>query len=194
MPEGHLPVRSYLAVPVMSRSGEVLGGLFFGHPEKSMFGERAERVALGIASQAAVALDNARLFAEQQEGKRHLQQIMDALPIAVYTTDAKGTLTHFNKAAVEFAGRQPVLGEDQWCVSWKLYHSDGKPMPHQECPMAIALKGGRIPQGVEAIAERPDGQRVWFTPYPSPLRNAEGQIIGGVNMLLDITERKQAEK
>ena len=62
MPEGHLPVTSYLAVPVVSRSGEVLGGLFFGHPEPAVFTERDEIIVSGLASQAAVAMDNARLY------------------------------------------------------------------------------------------------------------------------------------
>jgi GAF domain-containing protein/ActR/RegA family two-component response regulator len=62
MPEGHLPVRSYLAVPVISRSGEVLGGLFFGHKETGRFGEEHETALLGIAGHAATAIDNARLF------------------------------------------------------------------------------------------------------------------------------------
>jgi PAS domain S-box-containing protein len=62
MPEGHLPVTSYLAVPVVSRSGEVLGGLFFGHPDPNVFTERDETVVAGLASQAAVAMDNARLY------------------------------------------------------------------------------------------------------------------------------------
>jgi signal transduction histidine kinase len=62
MPEGHLPVTSYLAVPVVSRSGDVLGGLFFGHPEPDVFTERDEIVVAGLASQAAVAMDNARLY------------------------------------------------------------------------------------------------------------------------------------
>jgi PAS domain S-box-containing protein len=62
MPEGHLPVRSYLAAPVMSRAGEVLGGLFFGHEKPDVFGDRAERLVVGIAAQAAIAIDNARLF------------------------------------------------------------------------------------------------------------------------------------
>jgi PAS domain S-box-containing protein len=66
MPEGHLPVRSYLAVPVTSRSGEVLGGLFLGHPEPGIFGERAERLVTGIAPQAAIAIDNARLYQAAQ--------------------------------------------------------------------------------------------------------------------------------
>ena len=66
MPPGHLPVRSYLAVPVTSRTGAVFGGLFFGHPEPGMFTERAERLAVGIAGQASIAIDNARLYADVQ--------------------------------------------------------------------------------------------------------------------------------
>jgi PAS domain S-box-containing protein len=66
MPQGHLPVRSYLAVPVKSRSGEVFGGLFFGHPEPGVFTERAERLAAGVAAQAAIAIDNARLYEAAQ--------------------------------------------------------------------------------------------------------------------------------
>src|SRR5581483_9802918 len=113
---------------------------------------------------------------------------------AIYTTDAEGRLTYFNPAAVEFSGRTPELGSDHWCVTWKLYHDDGTPMRHDECPMAIALKEGRIVHGVEAVAERPDGKRLWFTPYPSPLYDGAGRIVGGINMLVDITERKRAEE
>jgi PAS domain S-box-containing protein len=66
MPQGHLPVRSYLAVPVISASGEVMGGLFFGHPERDVFTERAEQLVVGLAGQAAVAMDNARLYEAAQ--------------------------------------------------------------------------------------------------------------------------------
>ncbi len=74
MPEGHLPVRSYLAVPVASRSGEVIGGLFFGHPDANVFSEAAERLMLGLAGQAAVAIDNARLFETAQRANQTLEQ------------------------------------------------------------------------------------------------------------------------
>jgi PAS domain S-box-containing protein len=130
----------------------------------------------------------------ERESERRFREIIDALPAAIYTTDAEGRLTSFNPAAVKFSGRTPELGTDQWCVSWKLYYPDGAPMPHDECPMAVALKEGRVIRGEEAIAERPDGTRIWFEPYPTPLRNTEGRIVGGINMLLDITERKKAEE
>ncbi|WP_437755976.1 ATP-binding protein [Sorangium sp. So ce1389] len=72
MPKGHLPVVSYLAVPVLSRSGSVIGGLFFGHPAPGVFTERAERLVVGLAAQAAIAMDNAHLF-------RRAQHLIDAL-------------------------------------------------------------------------------------------------------------------
>jgi PAS domain S-box-containing protein len=128
------------------------------------------------------------------ESERRLREMIDALPVAIYTTDAEGRLTHFNSAAVELSGRTPELGTDQWCVSFKLYYPDGRPMPHDECPMAIALKEGRVIRGLDAIIERPDGTRVWFAPYPTLLRDRAGKIVGGINMLLDTTERKQAEE
>ena len=94
---------------------------------------------------------------------------------------------------MEFSGRVPELGTDSWCVTWKLYNTDGTPLPHDQCPMAVALKEKRAVLGCEAVAERPDGQRRVFTPYPTPLFDENGRLTGAVNMLVDITERKRAE-
>jgi signal transduction histidine kinase/DNA-binding response OmpR family regulator len=69
MPEGHVPVRSYLAVPVRSRTGEVIGGLFFGHEAPGVFTEREERLVVGIAGWTAVAMDNARLYAAERQAR-----------------------------------------------------------------------------------------------------------------------------
>jgi PAS domain S-box-containing protein len=65
--------------------------------------------------------------------------------------------------------------------------------PRDECPMAVTLKVGRPVRGVEAVAERPDGTRVRFLPYPTPLRDASGQLIGAINLLVDVTERHRAD-
>lgn len=127
-----------------------------------------------------------------RESERHMRDLLEAMPAAVYTTDAEGRITFFNRAAVELSGRTPQLG-DLWCVTWKLFNTDGSFLPHDQCPMAVALKENRAIRGVEAVAERPDGTRVPFTPYPTPLHDAEGNLIGAINMLVDITERKQAE-
>ena len=131
--------------------------------------------------------------AKLQDNERRLQELLAAIPAAIYTTDAKGRITYFNDKAVELAGRTPALGSDEWCVTWKLYWPDGTPMPHDQCPMAVALREGRPIRNAEAIAERPDGTRVPFIPYPTPLRGADGNIVGAINMLVDVSERKQAE-
>lgn len=147
----------------------------------------------GFGNQIGQFAERKRAEAELRESERRFREMIDAIPAAVYTTDAQGRITHFNAAAVEFSGRVPELGTDQWCVTWKLFRPDGTRLPHDECAMAVALKEGRILDGVETIAERPDGKRLWFAPYPRLLRDAEGRIVGGVNLLVDITERKQAE-
>ncbi|HEX2053505.1 MAG TPA: SpoIIE family protein phosphatase, partial [Actinomycetota bacterium] len=74
MPKGHLPVRSYLAVPVVTRHGEVLGGLFFGHEEVGVFKQRHAQLAEGIAGQAVIAIENARLYAAQRSAAETLQR------------------------------------------------------------------------------------------------------------------------
>ncbi|WP_407351543.1 PAS domain S-box protein [Luteimonas sp. R10] len=128
---------------------------------------------------------------QKQVAREH--ELLDALPVALYTTDADGRVAFFNRAAVEFSGRTPELGSDYWCVTARLYEPDGTPLPHHRCPMAVALKEGRDVRGAEALAERPDGTRVPFMAFPSQLRDASGTVVGAVNMLVDISERKRAE-
>ena len=122
------------------------------------------------------------------------RQLLEALPAAVYTIDAAGRITFFNQAAADLWGCRPELGKSEWCGSWRLYWPDGRPMRHDECPMAVALKEGRPIRGAEAAAERPDGTRVPFLAYPTPLRDRSGALTGVVNTLIDITERKRNEE
>ena len=86
------------------------------------------------ASDMAIVHD---LLHEREQYHLHM---LDALPVAIYTTDAAGKITYYNQAAADFAGRHPQLGSDEWCVTWRLYRPDGTPLPHDECPMALTLK------------------------------------------------------
>ena len=128
--------------------------------------------ALGFSaagdSSNVVAFDTLRSQATLRERERRFRELLDALPAAVYTTDAAGRITYYNDAAATLWGHRPPLGSSEWCGSWKLFWPDGTPLPHDECPMAIALKEDRAVRGMEAAAERPDGTRVPFIPYPTP--------------------------
>ena len=169
--DGSLVDISLTVSPMRDSSGAIIG---------------ASKIARDITERRAVQR-------KLEESRRHLQDLLAAIPAAIYTTDAQGRITYFNQAAVELVGRTPTIGSDEWCVTWKMFNPDGTPLPHDQCPMAVALKEGRAIRNAEAIAERPDGTRVPFIPYPTPLRDASGRIVGAINMLVDISERRQAE-
>lgn len=120
------------------------------------------------------------------------RSMLDDLPVPIYTTDANGAVTYWNRACVEFAGREPQLGQDRWCVTWKLLTTTGEPLSHADCPMALALRQARPIREVIAIAERPDGSRVAFKPYPTPLFDRNGKLVGAVNMLVDVTDEQSS--
>jgi PAS domain S-box-containing protein len=119
--------------------------------------------------------------------------LLQALPVAIYTTDRDGFLTFYNEAAASLWGYRPELGTSRWCGSWKLFWPDGRPMAHDECPMAVALKEGREIRGGEAVAERPDGGRVPFAAFPTLLRGVGGEITGAVNLVVDLTGRRETD-
>jgi PAS domain S-box-containing protein len=123
-----------------------------------------------------------------------LNQFLNALPAAIYMTDTDGRITYFNEAAATLWGCRPKLNSDLWCGSWRLLWPDGTPMPHDACPMAIALKERRAVRGGQAIAERPDGSRVPFMAFPTPLHDASGAFVGAVNMLIDMSDHQRAEQ
>ncbi len=120
--------------------------------------------------------------------------VLEALPAAIYTTDADGRITFFNEAAATLWGCRPQLGKAEFCGSWRLYRPDGTALPHDQCPMAVALKTQRPVRGEEIIAERPDGSRAVLTPYPTPLFDGAGALTGAINMLVDISDHKHAER
>ena len=123
----------------------------------------------------------------------YFREVLNALPAAIYITDADGLIIYYNTAAGELWGHSPPLGTSQWCGSWKLFCPDGTPLPHDQCPMAVALKERRPIRGVEAVAERPDGVRAPFMPYPTPFFDESGALLGAINMLVDMTGLRRAE-
>lgn len=167
MPEGHLPVRSYLAVPVISRSGAVIGGLFFGHATPGVFTERAERTVAGIAAQAAVAIDNARLLQETQAAEVRFRTLFTRVPDAILVADGTGRYLDANPAATALLGysheelmhlsvEDVVIAEAGWTQEeyarfvetgiWRdeldVRRKDGVAVPVEAQATAVALPSG----------------------------------------------------
>lgn len=153
---------------------------------KSLNQELEDRVAQRTADLAAT---NARLRHEEAR----YRQLVTALPAALYACDAQGRITIYNEAAVELWGREPEIGKDMWCGSWRIYSSDGVPLPLDSCPMSVTLREGRPVRDVEIIIERPDGTRRRVVPYPDPIFDEQGSLVGAINMLMDVTEQRAAE-
>ncbi len=128
----------------------------------------------------------------RREGRR-CRELLEALPAAVYVTDAAGYVTYCNQSAIELWGTSPKFGEDKWCDLASFHDPTGRLMDTADCPTEIALKQGRSVQGVEAVLKRRDGTRVPVLPCPTPLYDADGSVVGVVNMTLDLSERKKAE-
>jgi PAS domain-containing protein len=118
------------------------------------------------------------------------QVVLDDLPVPTFVTDADGAVTYWNRACVDFAGREPRLGRDRWCVTGELYTTTGERLPHEDCPLAEAIKTRKPVRGKVAIALRPDGSRRAFTAYPTPLLRDDGEIEGAVNLLVDVTDQQ----
>ena len=143
-------------------------------------GARSAEAMLAVALAAAT------------NGDDDLAATLESLDAPIYVTDAEGWIISFNRACIDFAGRTPIAGRDRWCVTWRLYSEQGAFLRHENCPMAVAIKQARRVRGAVAVAERPDGTRVMFTPYPTPILDEQGVVIGGVNMLIDVTDERQA--
>ncbi|WP_423605245.1 ATP-binding protein [Sphingomonas sp. MS122] len=200
MPEGHLPVRSYLAVPVTSRSGEVLGGLFFGHSTPDMFGEAAERIMAGVAGQAATAIDNVRLFIAEQreleerrraeaELKRQRDEFLtlaDNISSLCWLAYGDGTVFWYNKRWYEFTGAAHEDG-----ISWEAAH-DPQAAPEIHERWQHALRTGERFEMIFPM-RRHDGARREFLCRITPIRDETGHVFRWCGTHADITEQRQVE-
>ncbi|MGH2610699.1 MAG: ATP-binding protein, partial [Tepidiformaceae bacterium] len=181
-------------------SGKLIGKFMVYHPEPHTFTSHELAIASAIAANVGFAIDQhqareAKKAAEAAERDHDLRYraLLEALPLAVYTTDAAGHITLFNEAAVELWGRTPELGVDRWYGSWRIFSPDGQPMSHEDCPTAVALREDRAVRGAEILVERPDGSRMFVLPHPTPLHDSEGNLAGAVNVLVDITDQKRLQ-
>ena len=203
MPAGHLPVRSYLAVPVISRSGSVLGGLFMGHPQPGVFTERSERLLLGIASQAAIAVDNGRLYqAAQQEIERRkaveealrrsdrvYRAIGDSIDFGIWICDPDGRNTFASKSFLELVGMtQEQCSQFGWASALHPDEAAATVSSWQAC----VREGGTWNREYRFLGV--DGQYHPVLARGGPVRDDQGRILCWAGINLDIGDIKQAEQ
>ncbi|MEA2708912.1 MAG: two-component system, chemotaxis family, CheB/CheR fusion protein [Phycisphaerales bacterium] len=125
-----------------------------------------------------------------------VRRLLEMLPAAAYTCDARGLITYFNRRAVEVWGREPKLNhdEDRFCGSFKLFTPQGAVVKHEECWMGLALRDQKPYHGHEIVVERPDGARTTVLAHANPFHDEFGTLTGAVNVLVDISERKRSEE
>jgi PAS domain S-box-containing protein len=127
------------------------------------------------------------------ESEERYRKLIDLMPVAVYTCDASGHVRLFNEAAVRLWGRTPVVGETRWCGSASMRTVEGKELPLDQCPMALAIKEERALSDVESVVVQPNGEQRAVLANPTPLYDHSGKVSGAINVLVDITERQRAE-
>jgi PAS domain S-box-containing protein len=131
------------------------------------------------------------------ESEKRYRTLFDYVPTAIYTCDAQGRIVEFNQRAAQLWGRKPKTSDptEKYCGSFKIFYPDGQPMAHKDCPMGRVLRGEEVPEDErEILVEREDGERRVVEVSPTALRNERGKIVGAINCLYDITDRKRAEK
>jgi hypothetical protein len=128
-------------------------------------------------------------------GNWPFRRLLENLPAGAYTCDPRGLITYFNQHAVQLWGRAPKLNDpvDRFCGSFKLFSTDGSPIAHDQCWMALALKMRKEYNAHEIIIERPDGRRLTVLAYANPIHDESGKLLGAVNVLVDISDRKRTE-
>jgi len=204
-PQGHLPVVSYLAVSVIGRTGDVIGGLFFGHPETARFNERHEKLIVGIAAQAAIAIDNARLYHAAQQANETLERrvaealaerklladIVETTDAFVQISDLNFNFLGINKASADeferIFGVRPKVGDNML----ELLADKPEQRAAVEKVWSRALAGEEFTE----IAEFGDAdldRRFYEMKYNS-LRDQEGRLIGAYQFVYDVTQRLRDE-
>ena len=171
-----------------ARRGETNGRNRQPTPLAAKSGRKESRI-VGLAGRHATELSL------QQFAGRY-RTLFDLVPVAVYVCDADGVIQEYNQRAAELWGCEPGNNghSPKFCGSYKIFHPDGRLMPHEKCPMARVLLGEKLTsKDLEILVERPDGERRSVVPSPHVLRDSRGKITGAINCLFDITERKRIE-
>ena len=187
-------IASYLAAPIVARSGQWLGALFLAHPQPHKFGKNAASLIQGLAGQAALSLENARLFDEAQREKAALSAleeryrlVTEQMPQIVWMTNAAGAHLYFNQRWYEFTGLSPQQSfGDGWARP--LHPAD---VDRARVRWQRSLDSG-APYEIEYRFRRRDGEYHWFLARALPLRDENGRVTKWFGTCTDIDDAKSA--
>lgn len=189
MPKGHLPVKSFLSVPVVSPKGEPIGGLFFGHPKPGMFDSSLIPLIEGIASQSAIAIENARLFTEKELSESNFRMLAESIPQIVALLNSNGELEYLNKRWYDYTGL--TFEDARIGKARELVHPDDRPGLFKERDAAI--KEGRKFE-YEFRFKKHDGAYKWHLTRTVPILDYDNNIVKWVSATTDIDDRKKSEE
>lgn len=191
MPKGHLPVVSYLAVPVRSRTGAVLGGLFFGHERAGVFTERDERAMAAVAALAGAALDNARLFRELEGANTRYRLVTEATQEGIWYWDVPSNAVTWNDRLLAMMGIERAT----WGATFEDWFS--RVHPEDQPKMADALKDHlerREPYRIELFRLRhASGEYRWMTTAGQAEWGDDGRPTRMAGSVRDVSDKKRAE-
>ncbi|MEX6689806.1 ATP-binding protein [Danxiaibacter flavus] len=184
------------STPLVSRSGKPLGMISTHWKKKHQPSVRELNLFDVLARQAADIIEQKLAEEALRDSQGRMRQLLSLMPAAVYTCDAEGRITFFNRRAAELWGREPKLNDvqEKFSGSFRMWSQDGILLMHESCPMADAILEGRTVRDLELVVEQPSGLRLVVNVNIDPLFDANGKLIGAINVFTDITERKQAEK
>jgi PAS domain S-box-containing protein len=173
----------------LSKAGKLIHVSITTSPLKNVVGE-----IIGVSTISRDITEQKAKEIELLESRNQYFELINKLSAAVYTCDTKGQIVMFNKAAEDLWGRAPDPKKDRWCGAWELYDKSGNRLQHDNCSMALSIKYGRSVPGQEVIIKRPDGSIRHIITNPVLTYNLNGLCTGAINLLLDITGLRLAEK
>jgi PAS domain S-box-containing protein len=205
MPKGHLPVHSYLAIPIKGQSGEVFGGLFYGHEKTNVFQQDAEDLVATIAAQAAIAMENLHLREQltrkveeskkaeqyQRDSAKRLSEvaaIVESSDDAILSKDLTGIIMSWNQAAARIFGysREEILGSSILLLI-------PPELQYEEKTILAKIRAGERIDHYETVRLTKRGERLDVSLSISPIRDGSGTIVGASKILRDISAKKRAE-
>lgn len=186
-------VGASLNIPLI-KHGRLVAWLGITYKEAHHFRPDEIEIAKDVCDRTWTAVEGARAEDARRESEARISKLFELMPAAVYTCDTEGRITFYNKRAAELWGCEPKLHDERFrfCGAFRLWNPDGSLVAHDACPMGDAIREGRSVRNLEIVVEQPGGQRLVANVNIDPLFDANGALVGAINVFADVTQSKRA--